>query len=246
MFTVIIPARYASSRLPGKPLADIAGKTMIQRVYEQSLKSEASNVVIATDDERIVESANSFGAPVLLTKADHESGTDRLQEAATLLGLSRHDIVVNVQGDEPLIPPENINQVYRNIVNSNAAIATLSVAIQQLEEFKDPNAVKVVTSDKGIALYFSRSPIPYVRDKDSLPTAMAAQRHIGIYAYKVSLLNDFITWPASSLELTERLEQLRAMQNGQQIHVEQAEVHPPAGVDTPEDLQRIQRYFNAD
>lgn len=240
MFTVIIPARYGSTRLPGKPLADIAGKTMIERVYERALSSKAAQVVIATDDERVRQAAEAFGGKCLMTRVDHESGTDRLQEAAAQLGLSEHDVVVNVQGDEPLIPPENINQVYDNIVASNAAIATLSVAITDVEEYLNPNAVKVVAAADGTALYFSRAAIPFVRDMPSqLPAALSAQRHVGIYAYKVSLLNQFVHWPPSPLELTERLEQLRALEHGAKIHVAPAQVEPPAGVDTEADLLRL-------
>ena len=240
MFTVIIPARYGSTRLPGKPLADIAGKTMVQRVYERALSSDANDVVIATDDERVMAAAAGFGAKCLMTRVDHESGTDRLQEAALALGLTDSDIVVNVQGDEPLIPPENINQVYANIVANNTAIATLSVAINDVEEYNDLNAVKVVSATDGTALYFSRAAIPFVRDTPAqLPSALSAQRHVGIYAYKVSLLNQFVNWPASPLELSERLEQLRAMENGEKIHVAVAAIDPPAGVDTEADLLRL-------
>lgn len=245
MFTVIIPARYASSRLPGKPLADIAGKSMIQRVYEQAQKSDASQVVVATDDARIADAVAAFGGRCVMTKAEHESGTDRLQQAALILGLTDTDIVVNVQGDEPLIPPENINQVYRNIVLSQTAIATLSVAIDSLEEFADPNAVKVVRSLNGIALYFSRAAIPFRRDISAASVTSTAQRHIGIYAYRVALLNQFIQWPASALEQIEKLEQLRAMENGAQIHVETAAVPPPAGVDTEADLIRVRSLLGA-
>ena len=239
MFTVIIPARYASSRLPGKPLADIAGKPMVQHVYEQAQQSEARQVVIATDDQRIQQAAAGFGAHCILTRADHKTGTDRLHEAALQLGLQADAVVVNVQGDEPLIPPDNINQVYRNIIASGADIATLSVPISSDEEYTDPNAVKVVAAHNGAALYFSRAPIPYKREGMLAPAAFTPQRHVGLYAYKVSLLEQFVSWPPGELEQAEKLEQLRALQQGATIHVAVAAVKPPAGVDTPADLARL-------
>ncbi|MEH6607668.1 MAG: 3-deoxy-manno-octulosonate cytidylyltransferase [Pseudomonadales bacterium] len=248
-YTVIIPARYASSRLPGKPLADIAGKTMIQRVYEQACLSAASRVVIATDDQRVADACASFEAELCMTRVDHESGTDRLYEAASRLGLVDDHIVVNVQGDEPLIPPQIIDQVASNLAKADyAGMATLSVAITELEEFSDPNAVKVVSSESGNALYFSRAPIPWPRDESAagsvaMPVHMQAQRHIGIYAYRVSFLRSFVSWPPSALEQTEKLEQLRAMSNGVSIHIAQAVLAPPPGVDTQEDLERVRAHF---
>ena len=246
-FSVIIPARFASSRLPGKPLADIAGKTMIERVYEQALKSDCGQVVIATDDQRVEQACVEFSGPVCMTAFDHESGTDRLHEAALKLGLADEHIVVNVQGDEPLIPPALINQVAQNLAsNENAGMATLSISIDDMEEFLNPNAVKVVASDSGQALYFSRAPIPWPRDNvDELPPYYKAQRHIGIYAYRVSFLKQFVTWPISCLEQTEKLEQLRAMSNGVVIHVAQACEVPPAGIDTQHDLDRVRKLFGA-
>jgi 3-deoxy-manno-octulosonate cytidylyltransferase (CMP-KDO synthetase) len=247
-FSVIIPARFASSRLPGKPLADIAGKTMIERVYEQALKSDCSQVVIATDDERVAQACVDFLGPVCMTAADHESGTDRLHEAALKLELADDHIVVNVQGDEPLIPPALINQVAQNLAsNENAGMATLSIPVGDMEEFLNPNAVKVVASDSGQALYFSRAPIPWPRDNiDELPPYYKAQRHIGIYAYRVSFLKKFVTWPISNLEQTEKLEQLRAISNGVVIHVAQACEVPPAGIDTQQDLDRVRKIFGAE
>ncbi|ROS00281.1 3-deoxy-manno-octulosonate cytidylyltransferase (CMP-KDO synthetase) [Sinobacterium caligoides] len=245
-FTVIIPSRYSSTRLPGKPLKDLAGQTMIERVYRQALRSEAERVVIATDDVRIEELAKNFGAEVCMTRADHESGTDRLQEAAAALGLSATDVVVNVQGDEPLIPPAIINQVAENLASHPAsAMSTLSIAIDDAAEFYDPNCVKVIANVQGTALYFSRSPIPFPRDEKTgaLPTAMIAQRHIGIYGYRVGLLNDFVQWPVSPLEATEKLEQLRVMWHGHHIHVETACELPPAGIDTEADLLRVRHYL---
>jgi len=249
-YRVIIPARYASTRLPGKPLLDIAGKPMIQRVYEQACLSGAKEVVVATDDVRIEEAARGFGANVVMTRVDHESGTDRLQEVVSKLSLADHDIVVNVQGDEPLIPPQLIDQVAQNLAGSKAGISTLSEPIESIDTVFDPNAVKVVADASGYALYFSRAPIPFSRDtyeaatrSGSLPVHMPVQRHIGIYGYRVTLLHSFVRWGSCPLEKTECLEQLRAMWHGVKIHVEQAAVTPPAGVDTQQDLDRVRALF---
>lgn len=248
-FTVIIPARYASSRLPGKPLKDIAGKTMIQHVYEQACKSAAREVIVATDDERIKLVAEAFGARVCMTAQDHVSGTDRLQEVVAQLGYGDDEIIVNVQGDEPLIPPANIDQVAQLLLASpNAGIATLSEPIDKVADLFDPNAVKVVSNAANSALYFSRAPIPWSRDAfkaldgalpDQLPVGIDFQRHIGIYGYRVGLLHKFVTWPPAPIELAESLEQLRAMWNGVEIKVAQAIETPPAGVDTEADLERV-------
>lgn len=251
-FSVIIPARYASSRLPGKPLLDIAGKPMIQRVFEQASLSSAKEVVIATDDERILSAAQAFGANVVMTSAQHESGTDRLQEVVEKLALPSDDIVVNVQGDEPLIPPQVIDQVASNLAKSTAGISTLCEPINEVKTVFDPNAVKVVADAQGYALYFSRAAIPFSRDSYSnnndvtnslLPKFMTVQRHIGIYGYRVSLLHDFVQWGPCSLEKTECLEQLRAMWHGVKIHVEQAAIAPPPGIDTQADLDRVRSLF---
>ena len=244
-FSVIIPARYASTRLPGKPLLAIAGKPMIQHVYERACASEAERVVIATDDQRIADAAIAFGAEVCLTSSEHPSGTDRLQQVVSLQGLDAEAIVVNVQGDEPLIPPSLINQVAGNLAAEPlASIATLSEPIDDLETLLNPNAVKVVSDQRGRALYFSRAPMPWPRDAFALspkqmPLTGDYQRHIGIYAYRVKLLNDFVTWPACALEQSECLEQLRALWNGAYIHVAPADEPLPAGVDTQQDLDRI-------
>jgi len=249
-YRVIIPARFASTRLPGKPLLDIAGKPMIQRVYEQACRSGALEVIIATDDERIEAAARAFGANVVMTRADHESGTDRLQEVVAKLELPDTAIVVNVQGDEPMIPPQVIDQVAANLANSNAGISTLSEPVEDVATVFDPNAVKVVADQNGYALYFSRAPIPFSRDSfdmagrsGAMPAQMAVQRHIGIYGYRVGLLHDFVRWGSCPLEKTECLEQLRAMWHGVRIHVEQAAVTPPAGVDTQADLDRVRQLF---
>ncbi|HVL00584.1 MAG TPA: 3-deoxy-manno-octulosonate cytidylyltransferase [Dongiaceae bacterium] len=243
-FRVIIPARFASTRLPGKPLLDIGGKPMIQRVYEQARKSGAKDVIVATDDARIEAAAKGFGATVVMTAHTHESGTDRLQEVVSKLGLGNDEIVVNVQGDEPLIPPAVIDQVARNLAGSVAGISTLSEVIHEAEWVFDPNIVKVVADAQGYALYFSRAPIPWNRGsyqpgRGELPTLMPVQRHIGIYGYRVSLLHDFVKWGPCALERTESLEQLRAMWHGVKIHVQTALETPPPGVDTAEDLERV-------
>ncbi|NHN35931.1 3-deoxy-manno-octulosonate cytidylyltransferase [Pseudomaricurvus alcaniphilus] len=250
-FTVVIPARYASSRLPAKPLKDIAGKPMIQWVYEQASKSSAERVVVATDDTRIEEVVLGFGGNVCMTSAQHESGTDRLQEVAATYGLAADDIVVNVQGDEPLIPPAVIEQVATNLANYSAAsVATLCEPIRSSEDFLSPNVVKVVTDCNGMALYFSRAPMPWPRDpfaksREQLPDSPMFQRHIGIYAYRVSLLNQFVTWPLAPLEALECLEQLRVLWNGHGIHVQQAVADVPGGVDTAADLERVRKILQS-
>ena len=245
-FYVVIPARYASTRLPAKPLKEIAGKPMIQHVYERASESGATQVIIATDDARIETVAKTFGARVCMTSTAHNSGTDRLQEVVAQLGLSATDIVVNVQGDEPLIPAAVINQVAENLAqNQFASVATLSEPIHSLDDFRNPNIVKVVADQAGKALYFSRAPIPWPRDHfartdiNSLPDNFPAQRHIGIYAYRVALLNRFITWSQAVLEQIESLEQLRVLANGEVIHIAEACAAVPGGVDTEADLLRV-------
>ena len=246
-FTVVIPARYASSRLPGKPLQDIAGKPMVQHVWEQAKKSSAARVVVATDDARILEICQGFGAEVLMTRVDHNSGTDRLAEVAGQLGLAADAIVVNVQGDEPLIPPAIIDQVAANLAaHPEAGIATLAEPIDSIETLFNPNAVKVSSDINGLALTFSRAPLPWARDalarsRDELPAGVPYRRHIGIYAYRAGFLHDFVAWGPCLLEDTECLEQLRALWHGVRIHVADALQSPPAGVDTPEDLARVRR-----
>jgi 3-deoxy-manno-octulosonate cytidylyltransferase (CMP-KDO synthetase) len=250
-FTVVIPARFASSRLPGKPLQDIAGKPMIRHVWEQACKSAARQVVVATDDVRIVEACESFGARVLLTRSDHNSGTDRLAEVASQLELAADAIVVNVQGDEPLIPPAIIDQVAANLAaHPEAAIATLAEPIGEVEALFNPNVVKVSCDCNGLALTFSRAPLPWARDafaasREQLPAQVPYRRHIGIYAYRAQFLHDFVAWGPCWLEDTECLEQLRALWHGVRIHVADALQTPPAGVDTPEDLQRVRRLLGA-
>jgi 3-deoxy-manno-octulosonate cytidylyltransferase (CMP-KDO synthetase) len=246
-FIVIIPARFASTRLPGKPLLDIAGKPMIQRVWERAGASAASRVVVATDDARVAAAVEAFGGEVCLTRSSHESGTDRLQEVAVALALDDEQIVVNVQGDEPLIPPAVINQVATNLAGSQrAGIATLAKRIRTRADVFNPNVVKVVVDSSMHALYFSRAPIPWDREAwnreapaDPAPLAGEWARHIGIYAYRVEFLHRFVGWPPGRLEQLEKLEQLRAMEQGVAIHVDESCEEIPAGVDTAEDLQRV-------
>lgn len=250
-FSVIIPARYGSTRLPAKPLKMIAGRPMIQWVYEAASRSAAQAVWIATDDQRVADAASAFGAQVCLTRADHESGTDRLQEVATQLGLADDAIVVNVQGDEPLLPPEVIDQVAHNLAACPpASVATLSEPLHNASDCFNPNIVKVVSDVHQQALYFSRAPIPWGRDTYSstapqLPAEELAQRHIGLYAYRVALLHQFVTWPMAALEAFEKLEQLRVLANGHKIHVAPACVSVPGGVDTPEDLMRVKHLLES-
>lgn len=254
-YTVVIPARYASTRLPGKPLADIAGKPMIEHVYERACESGAGRIVIATDDHRIEEACRGFGAEVVMTSADHASGTDRLEEVARRLGFGPDERVVNVQGDEPLIPPELIDQVAENLESHpDAAIATLCERLSDAASVFNPNVVKVVFDCRGMAHYFSRAPVPWARDAwqgpagsaeaRALPQGVDYFRHIGIYGYRVSLLRSFVTWPPAPTEVTESLEQLRALYNGARIHVEEACRVPPAGVDTEQDLERLRHYMS--
>ncbi len=247
-FVVIIPARYASTRLPAKPLADIAGKPMIQHVYERARQSAASRVVIATDDQRIEAAARAFGAEVVMTAVDHESGSDRLSEAAQKLGLTPETILVNVQGDEPLIPAAIIDQVAANLAGRpDYGMATLCCPLDHAGQLFEPSVVKVVADRHGRALYFSRASIPFSRKHfpDVPPDLAPWQRHIGIYAYRVSFLRQFVSWAPAPIEQLESLEQLRALWNGASIHVEGAREVPPAGVDTPEDLERLRRLFGA-
>ena len=226
---------------------------MVQRVYSRARGCSAQDVWVATDDTRIVESLEPYQTPVLMTSAQHPSGTDRLAEAADKLELADEDIVVNVQGDEPLIPPEVIDQVAVNLSeNPDCSCATLSERIDSGADFFDPSVVKVVSDSAGKALYFSRAPVPWPRDTvdklktlhGPLPESIGAQRHIGIYAYRAGLLRKFVSWQPSSLELVESLEQLRILANGMKIHVALACAEVPGGVDTPEDLEKVRAMVN--
>jgi 3-deoxy-manno-octulosonate cytidylyltransferase (CMP-KDO synthetase) len=244
-FTVVIPARYASTRFPGKPLADINGKPMIQHVYERAIDSGADQVIVATDDSRIADVVTQFGGCYCMTSSEHESGTERIAEVIKLNRLSDDEVIVNVQGDEPFIPESNIQQVAKNLVEYKvASMATLAVKIEDVEEVFNPNAVKVVVDQKGYALYFSRSVLPYDRErflgKDKVSDVGDFYlRHVGLYAYRAKFVNDYVAMETSSLEQIESLEQLRVLWHGRKIHVDVALETPPAGIDTPEDLQRI-------
>lgn len=250
-FVVIIPARLHSTRLPRKPLLDIAGQPMIERVWGQAMLSVASRVIIATDDESICDRAAAFGGEAVMTSPAHDSGTDRLWEVANRLNLADDAIVVNVQGDEPLIPPAVIDQVAANLAHSNGGIATLSEPLAEADQFFNPNLVKVVADRHGRALYFSRAPIPWVRDhfqndRNSLPADFRPQRHIGIYAYRVAELRRFVEWGPAPLENLEKLEQLRFMWHGVSIHVAPACEPVPGGVDTEVDLEVVRKLLARD
>lgn len=241
-FIAVIPARLASTRLPNKPLADIAGKPMVVRVAERALLSGASRVVVAVDDQSIFDACQSHGLDVMLTSNQHPTGTDRLSEVASRLQLSDDAIVVNVQGDEPLIPAELITQVAQTLAkHPSADIATAALAIEDLAEVNNPNVVKVAMSQSGQALYFSRAAIPFSRD----PQKYQAQcfRHIGMYAYKAGFLKEFSKLAPAPIEEAESLEQLRAMWYGYTIQVLITDAAPPPGVDTAEDLERVRQVF---
>lgn len=245
MFRVVIPARYASTRLPGKALLTIGGRPMIQWVYERARASKAGEVLIATDDLLIVSAAHSFGAETVMTAATHQSGTDRIAEVARLRGWADADIVVNVQGDEPVIPPALIDQVASLLeANPSAQIATLATPVTSISELMDPNAVKVVTDGEGRALYFSRAPIPWDRDGaargiGSQTSFAGARRHVGIYGYRVSGLLRLASLKRTVLEQHEKLEQLRALENGLEIRVADSVEQPGPDVNTAADLDRV-------
>ncbi|MCA3132740.1 MAG: 3-deoxy-manno-octulosonate cytidylyltransferase [Rhodocyclaceae bacterium] len=249
-FVAVIPARFASSRLPGKPLADIAGKPMVVRVAEQAARSGAREVWVATDHEGIAEAVAAHGFDVAMTRTDHPSGTDRIAEVAAQVGWSEDTLVVNVQGDEPLIDPALIRAVARDLdAHAEAAIATACHVIERDADFFDPNVVKVVTDAAGYALYFSRAPIPWARDafreQSALPRGLPAYRHIGIYAYRGEFLRAYAGLDLAPVEAFEALEQLRALWHGYRITVAVAAHAPEAGVDTPEDLERVRGLFAA-
>jgi len=252
-FIVVIPARYQSSRLPAKPLLDIVGKSMIVRVAEQALKSGASRVIVATDDQRIVDALEMLtNIEVCMTSTSHQSGTDRLAEVCQKYQFASDQIIVNVQGDEPLIPPAVIRQVASNLyTNSDASVATLSAPIETSADVFNSNAVKVVCDKNDMALYFSRATIPWDRDNFSAENQHRQsvnyshlQRHIGIYAYRVGFLADYAQLSVSPLESIEKLEQLRVLWHGFKIHVQPACEIPPAGIDTADDLQRVIDYLS--
>ncbi len=253
-FVVVIPARFESSRLPGKVLADICGKPMIQWVVEKAKQSGASQVIVATDNAQVADVVTAFGGEVCKTRSDHQSGTERLAEVMEIYDFDDDQVIVNVQGDEPFIPAENITQVARNLANQQrtsqqqARMATLAVHIHDVEEAFNPNAVKVLTDKDGYAMYFSRSTIPYDRARFLNEGSISAigdfyLRHIGIYAYRAGFIKDYVQWPASQLEQIESLEQLRVLWQGEKIHVAVAETRLEVeGVDTPEDLEKARAY----
>jgi 3-deoxy-manno-octulosonate cytidylyltransferase (CMP-KDO synthetase) len=250
-FRAVGPARYASTRLPGKPLADIGGKPMVVRVVEAALKSGAFEVWVATDDARVSGAVLAHGHRVAMTRVDHASGTDRIAEVAEQFGWLDDDIVVNVQGDEPLLDPALVAEVAQALVaDPDAAIATAAHAIGDVAEFMNPNVVKVVTDAAGRALYFSRAPVPWPRDgfadnRAALPPGLTARRHVGLYAYRVSFLRCYGQLAPAPLEQWESLEQLRALWHGFHIRVIDCAHAPAAGVDTPEDLERVREVFAA-
>mgnify|MGYP001091558046 FL=1 len=256
MFTVLIPARYASTRLPGKPLADIAGKPMVVRVAENARASGAARVVVATDDARIADAARAHGVDACLTRSDHPTGTDRLAEAAVALGLADDAIVVNVQGDEPLLAPALVARMAALLASRpDAAIATACHPIHDAAEAFNPNVVKVVLDRAGFALYFSRATIPWARDAFAavradgqpgrMPEDLPIYRHYGLYAYRAGFLRRFPTLAPAPIERFEALEQLRALWHGERIVVEVTEGTPAPGVDTPEDLERVRALYRA-
>lgn len=240
-FQVIIPARYQSSRLPGKPLAMINGKSMIERVYRQAELSGATSVAVATDDQRIQTHVEAFGGKVVMTRRDHESGTDRIFEACRLLDCQPDDTIVNVQGDEPFIPPETISQVAKLLHSKHSVMSTLCTPIKSSDEVNNPNVVKTILNLKGQAIYFSRSAIPFNRDNISFDS-IRYFRHLGIYGFKFHFLETFSNLPMSSLESVEKLEQLRAIENGYAIEMATACSLPAMGVDTEDDLKQANEY----
>ncbi|MGB6976303.1 MAG: 3-deoxy-manno-octulosonate cytidylyltransferase [Gammaproteobacteria bacterium] len=251
-FRVIIPVRYDSKRLPGKALLDLAGKPIMQHVYEQAVKSGAESVVIATDNDKIRKVAEDFGAMVCVTSPEHRSGTERLSEAIVALGCDDDEVIVNVQGDEPLIPPTVIRQVAQDLLyHDNIKVATLCEPIRNVEDLFNPNIVKVVMNRRGFALYFSRAPIPWNRDQFSSQQEKIKGklqgdyfRHIGLYAYRAGFLPEYLQLEVSPLEQLESLEQLRVLWHGGRIHVAVAKEKIPPDVNTAEDLEKVRALFS--
>ncbi|MDD2893163.1 MAG: 3-deoxy-manno-octulosonate cytidylyltransferase [Halothiobacillaceae bacterium] len=242
-YKLVIPARYASTRLPGKPLLEIAGKPLVQHVLEAAKRSQAEQIVLATDDARIAETGQRLGVQVVMTSPDHSTGTDRLAEVVQTMGWADDAVVVNLQGDEPLIPPSLLNRLAANLLQlPQAGIATLCTPIHHARDMFDPHVVKVVRDRYGFALYFSRAPIPWERDQFGVEDGAAHEhgfRHLGLYAYRAGFLRDFATWPEAPIEGLEKLEQLRALWHGVRIHVDVVDEPPGHGVDTEEDRQRV-------
>jgi len=241
-FIAIIPARYASTRLPGKPLIDIHGKPMIVHVMERARESGAERVIVATDNDDVARAVEAAGGEVCMTRSDHQSGTERLAEVIEKYQFADDALIVNVQGDEPMIPPVIIRQVADNLAKSSAGMATLAVPVTSAEEAFNPNAVKVVRDAQGYALYFSRATIPWDRERFARSKETVGDnflRHIGIYGYRAGFIRRYVSWETSPLEQIELLEQLRVLWYGEKIHVDVAQAIPGAGVDTPEDLERV-------
>lgn len=245
-YKIVIPARYGSSRLPGKPLVSLAGKPMIQHVYERALATGVEDIVIATDDQRIFDMAQGFGAHVVMTSVDHENGTERIAEVAQKLDWSGDDVIVNVQGDEPLIPRELIELTAKGLLeHPEAGMSSLCTPIESAEDAFDPNAVKVVLDNAGFAMYFSRAPIPWDRDlykegQTKVTQVAPVYRHIGMYGYRVSFLQQYSSMEMTALEQAECLEQLRALCYGVKIHMGVIDEPPGHGVDTPDDVARVE------
>ena len=243
-FMAIIPARYASTRFPGKPLAVLGGKTVIQRVYEQ-VSSLLDEVYVATDDERIFQTVEAFGGRAVMTRTDHKSGTDRIEEAAEKIG-SQVDVIINVQGDEPFIQPSQIKTLMQLFDAPETQIGTLGKQFENIEGVENPNSPKIVTDNRGFALYFSRSPIPFVRGKERSEwlANYPFLKHLGIYAYRREVLREVTQLPQGNLEKAESLEQLRWLENGYRIRVGLTDVET-VGIDTPEDLKRAEEFLNS-
>ncbi|KAE9540613.1 3-deoxy-manno-octulosonate cytidylyltransferase [Ursidibacter maritimus] len=248
-FTVIIPARYASTRLPRKPLLDIAGKPMIQHVWEKAQLSGAERIIVATDHPEIEQVVTNFGGEICLTSDKHNSGTERLAEVIEKMAIPDSEIIVNIQGDEPLIPPVIVSQVANNLDQHQVNMATLAVKLTTKEELFNPNVVKTLTDKQGMALYFSRAPIPFARDdfadcNDQFVQQQNYLRHIGIYAYRAGFIKQYVAWQPTQLEQLESLEQLRALWYGEKIHLDLAKKAPQVGVDTAEDLERVRQILS--
>ena len=239
-FSVIIPARYASSRLPAKMLKEINGKSLIEHTYSNAIKSNASRVIIATDDERIKTVAEGFGAEVCMTNDSHTSGTSRIAEAVSFLNFQNDDVIVNLQGDEPMMSPRAINQVASNLVSSGMSVATLCETIDTEDAYFDENCVKVVYNSRGRAMYFSRSPVPAFRAGENINLDLCF-RHIGLYAYRVNFLKNYSNMPISRLETAEKLEQLTFLMEGFDIHVDVSFASTGYGVDTESDLIKVKK-----
>ena len=249
-FRIVIPARYASTRLPGKPLADICGKPMIAHVIEQAQKSNAEEIIVATDSKNIVEAVSSLNVRVCLTRENHQSGTERLSEVIEQLGFHDDQILINLQGDEPMMPPVCLNQVAEALEQENRLkMATLCTPLSDIDELFDPHTIKVVRDINHYALYFTRAAIPWSRDcfnqsPRNLPNNQQYQRHIGLYGYRAGFIKQYLQWPSSDIEKTESLEQLRVLYYGEKIKVITAQTPPGPGIDTQDDLNRVRELLS--